>query len=335
VGTSRRLRELARSLGERARFPDQPAVVALSGGADSAACAWLARAAGLTVRAVHVHHRLPASDRLEEAAGAVAGSLDLDFDSLRLDAAPRSETHGRVSRHRALEAALQAGEALLTGHTRDDQAETVLANLLRGSGVDGLAGIPARRGPIVHPLLGVWRTETRELATLAGLPWFDDPTNADDTALRNRIRRSLIPALEAGFQPNLRDVLARTAEHAAGDARALDDLAGAIRPVPAPGGGVRLALGALMAAGPALGGRAIRSAATLLAPPYPPGSAGLDRVWRVVTGQDRATQLAGGLTARRAGPWLELRASDGTSTRQRASLPDDIEEDWVWPTSGN
>jgi tRNA(Ile)-lysidine synthase len=322
-------------MGARVSFPGPPAAIALSGGADSAACAWLARQAGLPLRALHVHHRLPASDRLEEAARAVAARVGLEFESLRLESAPRNETAGRAQRHCLLEAALRDGEVLLTGHTRDDQAETVLANLLRGSGVDGLAGIPARRGRLVHPLLGVWRAETRELATLAGLPWFDDPANLDATVVRNRIRRTVIPDLEAGFQPNLREILARTAEHAAADADVLGELARSIRPVPAPGGGLRLAIGALRAAGPVVGGRAIRAAAVLLAPPYPPGSAALDRVWRVVTGRDRATQLTGRLTARRAGPWLELRSPDETAATGRASFPDDIEEDWVWPTSGN
>jgi hypothetical protein len=135
-----------------------------------------------------------------------------------------------------------------TGHTMDDQAETVLCNLLRGTGLDGLAGM--RTGPR-HPLLGIRRSEARALCEDAGLRWVEDPSNEDPRYLRNRVRHELLPmcAEVAGRDPV--PLLARLAELAASDAELLDALASEV--VPDPG------VAADLARAPApLAGRAIR-----------------------------------------------------------------------------
>jgi tRNA(Ile)-lysidine synthase len=103
---------------------------------------------------------------------------------------------------------------LATGHTLDDQAETVLLQLLRGAGPDGLAAMTVRAGRLLRPLLGVRRAETRSCCTAVGLAWREDPTNADDEPLRNRVRRHLLPLLEE-LRPGATQTLARTAALAA------------------------------------------------------------------------------------------------------------------------
>ena len=208
VVATRRLAELTRSISARSVWPDGELVVALSGGADSAALAALSPGA---VRLAHVNHGFPASPQMEAAARQIADTLGLRLAVHRLDRVPANEGVARTERYRALLADLAPGEWLLTGHTRDDQAETVLAHLLRGSGVDGLAGIPRHRQSIWRPLLDVSRSETRELATLRGLAWRDDPQNEDPRPTRNRIRNWLLPTLEAEFNPSVRDALVNAA----------------------------------------------------------------------------------------------------------------------------
>ena len=115
---------------------------------------------------------------------------------------------------------------MLVGHSRDDQAETVLLNVLRGAGVPGLAGMPARRGAIVRPLLDVPRADLAAVCAGLGLAPLDDPMNADPAHRRVWLRREVIPALEAGADRDLRAVLARQAALARADSDLLDELAG-------------------------------------------------------------------------------------------------------------
>jgi tRNA(Ile)-lysidine synthase len=115
---------------------------------------------------------------------------------------------------------------LATGHTLDDQAETVLLQLLRGAGPDGLAGMSVRSGRLLRPLLEVRRAQTRACCAAAGLPWREDPTNATDTPLRNRVRHQLLPLLE-DLRPGATTTLARTATLAADERAWLDPLVAA------------------------------------------------------------------------------------------------------------
>ena len=171
--------------------------IALSGGADSAALGLLAsETLGDEVRAIHVHHGLRWSDSLREAANLVAKQLDLPLSIAEvevLDGSP--EAAAREARYRVL---TEFDDQVVTGHTKDDSVETVLINLVRGTGSGGLGGIPWHRPPNVYrPLLEVSRSETREIATLAGLEFFDDPMNEDLDLLRAAVRRRIVPELEA------------------------------------------------------------------------------------------------------------------------------------------
>ncbi len=303
---SRRLSELAASVQARAELPAGPMVVALSGGADSAVCAWLAVQSGRQVRAVHVDHGLAASPALRQAAGSIADRLELPLDvrTVTVPEGPSPEGQARAVRYAALLDALEADEWLLTGHTRNDQAETVLGNLLRGSGLDGVAGIPRQRGRILRPLLGVSRSETRELATLLGLPWRDDPTNEDVRIRRNAIRREVLPMLAERFNPQLETALARLAEAAATDIAYLELLAAEV-PIRL-GAEVRMPVGMLAAVPHPVARRAIRRSLRHF-DGHPGTARDVDEVLRLVAGEVGRRDLGAGLVAERSGAEIVIR----------------------------
>ncbi|MGH9259143.1 MAG: tRNA lysidine(34) synthetase TilS, partial [Acidimicrobiales bacterium] len=163
---------------------------AVSGGADSLALLALATHAGCRVTAVHVDHGLrPGSAAEAGVVRAAADRFGAAFRAERVTVAPgpNLEARARAARYKALPA------DALTGHTADDQAETVLLNLVRGAGLDGLAGMdPARR-----PLRRLRRNETRALCDALGLDPVADPTNDDPALRRNRVRHELLPLLDA------------------------------------------------------------------------------------------------------------------------------------------
>lgn len=296
MAATRRLTELRTQLNARTAIPSGPVVVALSGGADSAALAALLVDQAPT-RLAHVHHGLPASDQMQEAAQNIAGRLRLPLLVERTSPTSFSEDAARVARYRSLEAVLSGEEWLLTAHTRDDQAETVLANLLRGAGTGGLAGIPGRRGRLVRPFLRVSRSETREFATLAELPWRDDPQNDDPRYLRNRIRSWLLPTLESEFNPSIRSALVAAAD--------TFSMLTADEPAGEPWrGGWRIPNSILWAAGPQRAAAIVRASLRPLHNGYGLDRAEVERVWEVVTGRSQATELTGGLRIDRDGPWL-------------------------------
>jgi tRNA(Ile)-lysidine synthase len=139
-----------------------------------------------------------------------------------LEQAARRERYAFL---RAVKAEVGA-EAIALAHTRDDQAETLLLRLLRGSGRTGLAAMPVRSADLVRPMLSVSRREVMAHLGAHGLPWREDPTNADTRILRNRVRHELIPYLESRFNPGLRGTLARAATVVAAEQELLDALAG-------------------------------------------------------------------------------------------------------------
>jgi tRNA(Ile)-lysidine synthase len=306
VVATRRLSALTETVEARLDLPHGPLLVALSGGADSASLAWIVARRRLPIRLAHIHHGLPGSDMMEEAAAAIAKDLDLPLEVRRLSLQRFTEGAARDARYQAFESIRAAGEWILTGHTSDDQAETVLLNLLRGAGVDGLAGIPPRRGHIARPLLAVSRAETRELATLAGLPWADDPSNVDLGPLRNRIRYVLIPQLEAEYNPSLR-------RHLFTAALALSDVAASRKPIgEAAGDGWRAAAGELWAMGRSGAITALRAIVANMRSGYGLDRAEAERVWAVIDGQAKGAELSGGLRVSRFGPWLEITAQRHT-----------------------
>ena len=220
--------------------PGALALVGLSGGADSLALAAASahavrRDPALRVGAVCVDHGLqPGSADRSAAAAESARRLGLDpvIDRTVAVAGPGGpEAAARAARHAALAAAARdrGAEAVLLGHTLDDQAETVLLGLARGSGARSLAGMrPAQiRDGVqwLRPLLGVRRADTRAACAAEGLEPWDDPHNAAPAYLRARLRHGALPALERDLGPGVAAALARTADLLRADADALDDWA--------------------------------------------------------------------------------------------------------------
>jgi tRNA(Ile)-lysidine synthase len=224
-------------------------LVACSGGADSLALAAAARFVGSSVGLVTVDHGLQeGSDR--RAAGVADWARGAGFDPVVV--APVSvpgrpggpEAAARAARYEALSSVASscAAEAVLLGHTRDDQAETVLLALARGAGPRGLAGMPARRGIFVRPLLDVARTETRKACAALGLVPWDDPHNVDPAYARSRVRADALPAVVAALGPGVVGNLARSASMIAADNEALDALAEEALAAAAVAGAADLAL---------------------------------------------------------------------------------------------
>ena len=208
--------------------------VAVSGGADSAALLSAAAALGraeprFRVRALHVDHGLVAAAALAAAARAAAAALEVPLAILPVSVATGDgqslEAAARNARRVAFAAALEPGECLLTAHHLEDQAETLLLQLLRGAGPRGLAAMPAAgplgRGRLLRPLLAVPRAALRAHARAHGLPWHEDPMNDDPRFDRAYLRSALWPALVARW-PAAAATLARSAAHVAAAQRLLD-----------------------------------------------------------------------------------------------------------------
>ncbi len=287
----------------RCTFPPSgtPVDCAVSGGADSLALLVLAREAGCEVTVWHVDHGLrPGSGAEARSVAAAAARYGAGFRevSIRVPPGPNVEARAREARYGALPS------GVLTGHTADDQAETVLLSLLRGAGLDGLAGM--RAGP-QHPILALRRHETASLCARVGLTPIDDPSNADPAFRRNRVRHELVPLASDIAQRDVIPLLARTAAVLRVEAETLDRLSAALDPTDAAG---------LEAAPEGLARRALRRWLAGAAGGLPPDAAAIDRVLAVVRGERRACEVAGvGRVARRAG---RLRIEPG---RPSGSMP--------------
>lgn len=282
-----------------------PVIVGCSGGADSVALLALTADAGLAPIAVHVDHGLrPQSSREWHHVAALAAGLGVGFDTRAVDVESGSnlEERARDARYAALEAARieHGATAVLVAHTADDQAETVLLNVLRGAARSGLAGMAARRGVLVRPLLGFRRAETSALCETLGLSVLHDPMNDDEAFRRVAVRRRVLPMLEGVAGRDLVPVLARQAELLREESDFLDELARAAWP-----GSEGLSAGALLTLPPVLARRAVR---LWLGPP-PPSFAEVTRVLQVAAGEHRATELGGGRTVRRTAGQLRVDAS--------------------------
>lgn len=209
----------------RMLLPGDRVVVGCSGGADSTCLLdVLARGLsqlGLSLVAVYVDHGLRRETRAEqEAVANLARACGAEYVSVKIDVPARVRATGesvqeaaRYLRYRELERiADDVGAArIAVGHTRTDQAETVLLQLIRGTGPKGLAGIAPVYGRIVRPLLDVSRQEAREYCLSQGIPFVDDPSNATGIYLRNRVRLELLPLL-ARYNPGIEEHLARLAD---------------------------------------------------------------------------------------------------------------------------
>ncbi|OPA92511.1 tRNA lysidine(34) synthetase TilS [Pseudomonas fluorescens] len=210
--------------------------IAFSGGLDSTVLLHLLASLAKTnilppLSAVHVHHGLQAvADAWPQHCQSVCDSLNVPLRVMRVQVQPGAslERAARDARYHAFTEVTGAGEVLLTGQHRDDQAETLLFRLLRGAGVRGLAAMPAQRpmagGYLVRPLLDVSRAELEAYAHEYQLKWIEDPSNADPRFSRNYLRHRVFPTLTERW-PQTVSSLARTAEHLSEAQALLDELA--------------------------------------------------------------------------------------------------------------
>ncbi len=232
---------------------------------------------GLDVVAHHVDHGMrPESAAEADSAEQIAATLDVRFVCHTVDVAPGPNLEARA-RH-ARRTALPAGA--LTGHTADDQAETVLLRLLRGSGGDGLSGIEP--GPL-HPILALRRSETEAVCAQLGIEPVRDASNASPAMWRNRVRHELLPLANEISGRDLTPILARTAGLLRDDGAILDQLAATVDASDAI---------AVAAAPPAVARRALRR--WLEVDGYPPDAASIERVLAVARGEAVACELSDG-----------------------------------------
>ncbi|MDQ2767711.1 MAG: tRNA lysidine(34) synthetase TilS, partial [Gemmatimonadota bacterium] len=203
-------------------FRPGPLVVAVSGGTDSVALALvlaeLRDEFGLVLNVAHFDHRSRPRSSATDAAfvAELADRIGAPIRVGRAEAAPRSEDDARRDRYGFLRrAASEIGAgAIATGHTLDDQAETVLLHLTRGAGLAGVAAMRPLRDGIVRPLLAIGRAETEAICKAAGIRPREDPSNRSLKFARNRIRHRVLPELQR-INPQVRGALARFADAAA------------------------------------------------------------------------------------------------------------------------
>ena len=216
-------------------FPDVAICVALSGGLDSTALLAAlaeARSDGFRLRAVHINHGLHSNAKSWSAhcrrlARQLSVPLRVRSVQVVRERGASLEEAARVARYRCFAEQLRSGEALLTAHTQDDQLETVLLQLFRGSGLPGLAAMPAvapfRSGTLARPLLGCSRLQLEAWVRARELTWVEDDTNLDERFDRNYLRRSVLPAVRQRW-PGAAAAVARSARHAAEAQRLLATL---------------------------------------------------------------------------------------------------------------
>jgi len=210
-------------------------LAAVSGGADSLCLLLVLKELGFGVGVAHFDHGLrPESERDAETVARFARILGIDFHTERGDVRRQAKEKRKTLEEAARElryefllrtAAACSAQAVAIGHTADDQAETVLMHLMRGSGLQGLRGIRpeafSRGVRIVRPLLRLTHAQTVEFCRQSGWQPLEDPSNQDPSFARNRIRRELIPQLR-GYNPQIVPVLCRLSEIAAGQTELLD-----------------------------------------------------------------------------------------------------------------
>ena len=274
----------------RCSFPEPGTQVfcAVSGGADSMALMILAHAHGLIVTAIHIDHGLRTDSFQDiDLIRPVAESLHINVEThhLVIEDGPNLEARARAGRYEVFP------EGTMTGHTADDQAETVLINLLRGAAATGLS---AMRPLTTRPLLHLRRHDTYALCASMGIAVVQDATNTDPRFLRNRVRHELLPAMNDISQRDVVPLLVRTADVLRTDDDLLNELALSIDPTDAK---------ALATAPLPLAHRALRR---WLSDPYPPDLATLNRVLLVAKGEVLACDIGENRQIRRSKQRLTL-----------------------------
>lgn len=291
--------------------PGTEVTCAVSGGADSTALVALAVAAGLGVTAVHVDHGLRAgSDGEADHVGRLAAAWGAAFRAERVVVPPGADLEARA---RAARRAVLPSDTLF-GHTADDQAETVLVRLVRGTGPAGLAAM----GHGTHPLLALRRRQTVGLCRHLAVEPLDDPMNTDPRFVRNRVRAEVLPLLDDVAGRDVVPLLARLAELAADDARLIASLADqvdptdvhALRAVPRP-----VAVAAWR-----------RWWCRVTGSEHPPDQAATERVFSVVTGSARSCDVVDRWRLGRTGGRLRLERSGPLGVEPGSGLGSPIDE---------
>lgn len=207
--------------------PGERVLAAVSGGGDSVALALALRESGVETGICAIDHGLrPGASAEVEQVRLLASRLGVWFATrrVRVDPAGRGlEDAARRARYAAIEEIRATGkfDRIATGHTRTDQAETVLLRLVRGAGLRGLSGIPPVRARVVRPLIDLSRDQLRAFLRERGEPWVEDPHNQDLRFARVRLRQKVWPALLA-MNPRLEEALAGLADRLRADADRLD-----------------------------------------------------------------------------------------------------------------
>ena len=330
-----------------ARAGDRLAV-ALSGGPDSVALAWLLKGLAETndlpaplIGLIHVEHGLRGAEGARDAAFCrrLAERLGLPLEVGHFDVAALArqrrrsiEATARDVRYRFFsEAAARLGATLVaTGHTLDDQAETVLLRLLRGAGSGGLSGIRVRRGPFVRPVLHCRRADLRRWLEARGEPYCEDSSNLSLTLARNRVRHRLLPVIEE-LAPRGVEALARFAALAAADHAYFEAIVSEAAPsvVLSTGSGVQLDRGRLREFPPAVGIRVVRRALELLGPASGFSTKHLEAVSRLAHAARPSARLnLPGVTAQCRGEVVTLTPAAPEGERRRVAF------DLVLPVPG-
>jgi tRNA(Ile)-lysidine synthase len=285
-----RSNKFASELLTRCNFPSPGSKIncAVSGGKDSMAMLLLAVLNDCDVTAIHVDHSLRQGSNQEATIVArLAEQLGASFVSKTIKVEPGANLEARARNARF--AVLP--RAVATGHTADDQAETLMINLLRGAGLQGLAGMKQSHS---HPILNLRRSETEMLCRELEIECVVDPTNADLKFLRNQVRQQLLPLMNEVSQRDVAQILARQADLFREDSDFLDDLAKQIDPTDAK---------ALSIAPIALARRAVR---VWLTETYPPDAATVERVLDVARGATTACEIGMNREVRRSNQRLQI-----------------------------
>ena len=267
----------------------------VSGGADSLALMALAVASGCAVTAIHVDHgQRPGSGAEADRVAQYAREIGAGFEQARVQVAAGGNLEARM---RAARYAVLGPEAA-TGHTKDDQAETLLINLMRGSGIRGLGAM--QTGPR-RPILALRRADTEAVCETLGWEPFVDPSNGDPTFVRNRVRREVLPLLSEIAGRDVITLLARTADHARSASEVVELLSDELDPQDAF---------ALTAASPAVAASALqRWVQDQTGDAYPIDAGSVERVLAVARGDAVAAEVTGGHRVSRSSQRLSVEPS--------------------------
>jgi tRNA(Ile)-lysidine synthase len=300
------LSELAAVVRDSGLVPEQSAgIVLVSGGPDSAclAAALVEHCGRPNVHALHLNYGLREdSDRDEQTCRALCAALRID---LRVERPRPREGNVQAAAREARYAAAEmlrlrySADWIATGHTRTDIAETVLYRLATSPGRRALLGLPPRRGSVVRPLRALGRVDARRLASEAGLPFVDDPSNLDPRFARNRIRHEVLPVLR-DLSPGAETHIAETQAELAEESRVLDRVAAAaLEEAGAGAGAIAVRADAIAELEPAVRRLALRALAERVAGrEVPLGRGKAAQIWRLARDPEGGdVELGGGLRA--------------------------------------